>query len=120
MDRSRNNSLATSERCQNPKCKAMGRSPFPEDDGDVDNTWNAYARDINETVVLEDAKFTNESGLLEAGYEYSLLMLFPGLNVVDGDCWMDKNRSEDGYFILDFKRFPCELRLLLTKSMFWA
>jgi hypothetical protein len=35
-----------------------------------DNTWNAYACDINETVVLENAKFMNDSGLLKAGYEY--------------------------------------------------
>lgn len=44
----------------------------------TDNTWNAYACDINETVVLENAKFINESGLLQAGYEYF---------VIDGMSW---------------------------------
>jgi len=39
----------------------------------ADNTWNAYACDINETVVLENAKFIKESGLLEAGYEYFVI-----------------------------------------------
>jgi hypothetical protein len=39
----------------------------------VDNTWNAYACHINETVVLENAKFINESGLLKAGYEYFVI-----------------------------------------------
>lgn len=40
---------------------------------DLDNTWNAYACDINETVVLENAIFLNKSGLLDAGYNYFVL-----------------------------------------------
>ena len=39
----------------------------------LDNTWNAYHCDINETVVLENAKFMNDSGLLKAGYDYFCL-----------------------------------------------
>lgn len=39
----------------------------------ADNTWNAYYCEINETVVLDNAKFMNESGLLEAGYEYFVI-----------------------------------------------
>ena len=50
----------------------------------VDNTWNAYACDINETVVLENAKFINESGLLQAGYEYFVIDGILCLNDVDG------------------------------------
>jgi alpha-galactosidase len=38
-----------------------------------DNTWNAYACDINETVVLENAQFINSSGLLGAGYNYFVI-----------------------------------------------
>lgn len=49
----------------------------------VDNTWNAYACDINETVVLENAKFINESGLLQAGYEYFVIDGISWLSVVD-------------------------------------
>jgi hypothetical protein len=49
----------------------------------VDNTWNAYACDINETVVLENAKFINESGLLQAGYEYFVIDGMSWLNVVN-------------------------------------
>jgi len=40
---------------------------------DLDNTWNAYRCNINETVVLENAIFLNKSGLLEAGYNYFVL-----------------------------------------------
>ena len=39
----------------------------------ADNTWNAYYCDINETVVLDNAKFMNQSGLLKAGYEYFVI-----------------------------------------------
>src|SRR5271169_4079500 len=39
----------------------------------ADNTWNAYYCEINETVVLDNAKFMNESGLLKAGYEYFVI-----------------------------------------------
>jgi hypothetical protein len=40
---------------------------------EADNTWNAYACDINETVVLENAQFMNSSGLLSAGYNYFVI-----------------------------------------------
>ena len=39
----------------------------------VDNTWNAYECNINETVVLENVIFLNNSGLLDAGYNYFVL-----------------------------------------------
>jgi len=39
----------------------------------VDNTWNAYACNINETVVVENARLMNESGLLKAGYDYFVI-----------------------------------------------
>jgi hypothetical protein len=38
-----------------------------------DNTWNAYACNINESVVAENARYMNESGLLKAGYEYFVI-----------------------------------------------
>jgi len=38
-----------------------------------DNTWNAYGCNINETIVLENACFMNNSGLLEAGYKYIVI-----------------------------------------------
>jgi hypothetical protein len=51
--------------------------PFPQfvgyRDDDLDNTWNAYACEINETVILENAMFLNNSGLLDAGYNYFVL-----------------------------------------------
>jgi hypothetical protein len=39
----------------------------------VDNTWNAYGCNINETVLLENARFMKEAGLLEAGYQYIVI-----------------------------------------------
>ena len=62
------------------KMLAVGRlpalgciSPFSVSGLMVDNTWNAYECKINETVVLENAKFMNESGLLQAGYNYFVI-----------------------------------------------
>ena len=39
----------------------------------TDNTWNAYGCNINETVVLENAHFMKNSGLLDAGYNYVVI-----------------------------------------------
>src|SRR5438046_4342403 len=39
----------------------------------ADNTWNAYGCNINETVVLENAQFIKDSGLLVAGYKYIVI-----------------------------------------------
>ena len=79
------------------KMLEVGRLPalgcaFPWEFADLtDNTWNAYACDINETVVLENAKFINESGLLQAGYEYVCIdgncfscFVFPDFRLLDG------------------------------------
>ena len=38
-----------------------------------DNTWNAYGCNINETVLLDNAKIMKEAGLLEAGYKYIVI-----------------------------------------------
>jgi hypothetical protein len=38
-----------------------------------DNTWNAFGCNINETIVLENAQYMKESGLLEAGYKYVVI-----------------------------------------------
>jgi alpha-galactosidase len=38
-----------------------------------DNTWNAYACDINESVVLENALFLQESGLAKVGYDFFVI-----------------------------------------------
>jgi hypothetical protein len=48
-------------------------APLSESGLMIDNTWNAYGCSINETVVLENAKFMNESGLLQAGYDYFVI-----------------------------------------------
>ena len=46
--------------------------PVPADRG-LDNTWNAYDCNINETVVLENAQYIKDSGLLKAGYNYFVI-----------------------------------------------
>jgi hypothetical protein len=40
---------------------------------DLDNTWNAYGCDINETIFLSNAEFMKSSGLLDAGYKYIVI-----------------------------------------------
>ena len=39
----------------------------------VDNTWNAYGCNINETILLENAHFMKEAGLLDVGYKYIVI-----------------------------------------------
>jgi hypothetical protein len=45
----------------------------PPPNADLDNTWNAYGCDINETIFLSNAQFIKDSGLLDAGYEYIVI-----------------------------------------------
>ena len=81
----------------------------------TDNTWNAYACDINETVVLENAKFINDSGLLQAGYDYFCIdgicsSCFLSLIL---DCWMANKRSKSGDLLPDTHRFPSGIKSLV-------
>ncbi|EPT02374.1 hypothetical protein FOMPIDRAFT_88957 [Fomitopsis schrenkii] len=50
------------------------------------NTWNAYACNINEGVILETASLMKSLGLQDAGYTHVNL----------DDCWAEKNRTSDG------------------------
>ena len=75
---------------------------------DLDNTWNAYRCNINETVVLENAIFLNKSGLLEAGYNYFVL---------DGISLANFHRPYHGYRIQSMCRiFDVDSRLLDGKQ----
>ena len=50
------------------------------------NTWNTFAKNIQEELILDSAKALVSSGLKDAGYEY----------VVIDDCWALKERGADG------------------------
>lgn len=59
------------------------------------NTWNSFACDINETVVLDAARRIVDLGFKDLGYEY----------VVMDDCW-SAGRNSSGYLVPDKKKFP--------------
>jgi alpha-galactosidase len=61
------------------------------------NSWNTFASDINEKMVLEMADVMISSGMKEAGYEYLVL----------DDAWMAKERdSITGDLVPDPVKFP--------------
>lgn len=66
------------------------------------NTWNAYHCEINETIVLDNAKLIKSLGLLDAGYNY--------INI--DDCYSEKTRSPEGNIIANKERFPSGMRSL--------
>ena len=49
------------------------------------NTWNTFAENISEDVIIETADKMVETGLLKAGYEY----------LVIDDCWSEKERDPE-------------------------
>ena len=56
------------------------------------NTWNTFAENISEDVIIETADKMVETGLLKAGYEY----------LVIDDCWSEKERDpETGKIVPD-------------------
>ncbi|MEE0928137.1 MAG: glycoside hydrolase family 27 protein [Acutalibacteraceae bacterium] len=60
------------------------------------NSWNTFAKDINEELILKTADVFIESGLKDAGYEY----------VVIDDIWALKERDENGRLVPDPEKFP--------------
>ena len=59
------------------------------------NTWNTFARDINEELIREIADFMVNEGYLEAGYD----------TLVIDDNWQEDERV-NGRLVPDKKRFP--------------
>ena len=59
------------------------------------NSWNHFACNINEEIILETMQALSTSPLRKAGYEY--------VNV--DDCWA-VNRTSDGKIVVDSKTFP--------------
>ena len=60
------------------------------------NSWNTFAKEVDEKVVMESADILVESGLLDCGYNY----------LVIDDCWAMKERDENGKLVPDPKKFP--------------
>ena len=66
------------------------------------NSWNTFAEQINEDVIMETADAMKGQGLLEAGYEY----------IVIDDCWSMKERNRKGELEADPEKFPHGIKAL--------
>jgi len=60
------------------------------------NTWNTFAANINEALIMESADAMINEGLLDAGYEY----------IVIDDIWALKEIDENGRLVPDPAKFP--------------
>ncbi|WBW71122.1 alpha-galactosidase, melibiase [Schizosaccharomyces osmophilus] len=70
------------------------------------NSWNRYTCDINETVILNNAKAMKETGLLELGYNH----------IIMDDCWSKRQRDpETGKIVPDPEKFPNGLEDMIEK-----
>ncbi|KAF7155662.1 hypothetical protein CNMCM5623_008204 [Aspergillus felis] len=68
------------------------------------NTWNSFACELNETVILNAAERIVSLGFRDLGYEY----------VVMDDCW-SAGRNSSGYLIADSAKFPNGIAHLADK-----
>lgn len=66
------------------------------------NSWNTFAAQINEKVVMETADFIVENGYKDCGYEY----------VIIDDCWSLHERNADGEIVPDPEKFPHGMKYL--------
>ena len=66
------------------------------------NTWNTFAANINEDLIKQTAEIIAASGLKDAGYTY----------VVIDDCWMTRERDENGQLVADPQKFPSGMKAL--------
>ena len=64
------------------------------------NTWNKFACNINETLIIQTIDTLNKSGLIELGYNYINL----------DDCWQI-SRDENGTIVVD-PHFPNGIKYL--------
>lgn len=60
------------------------------------NNWSYYMCDVNEKVVLDNARALVRTGLARKGYD----------TVTIDDCWMAKQRGPDGELVADPQKFP--------------
>ncbi len=66
------------------------------------NTWNTFASNINEVLIMETAETMVKNGMRDAGYTYIVL----------DDCWALKERDADGNLVPDPAKFPSGLKAL--------
>ncbi len=66
------------------------------------NSWNTFASNINEKLIMEMADVIAEGGYKDAGYKY----------VIIDDCWSLRERDENGKLVADPKLFPHGLKYL--------
>ncbi|TJZ44027.1 hypothetical protein FCH28_30890 [Streptomyces piniterrae] len=60
------------------------------------NNWSYYLCEVNEKVVLDNARALVRTGLADKGYD----------TVTVDDCWMAKQRGPDGELVPDPEKFP--------------
>lgn len=65
------------------------------------NSWNKFACDVSETLIMETADALVENGMSDAGYEY----------IVIDDCWQI-GRDSQGFIVADPERFPSGIKAL--------
>ncbi len=66
------------------------------------NSWNTFAQNINEEMIMQTADAMVETGLAALGYEY----------VVIDDCWSLRERGADGRIVADPEKFPHGMKYL--------
>jgi alpha-galactosidase len=66
------------------------------------NTWNTFASNINEALIMETANAMVKNGMRDAGYVY----------VVIDDTWSTKERDASGNLVPDPQKFPSGLKAL--------
>lgn len=65
------------------------------------NSWNKYACNVSETLIMGMADAMVSSGMKDAGYQY----------IVIDDCWQVA-RDENGEIVVDKDRFPHGMKFL--------
>ncbi|MDD4191683.1 MAG: glycoside hydrolase family 27 protein [Mangrovibacterium sp.] len=65
------------------------------------NSWNKFACDVSEDLIMGMADAMVSSGMMDAGYEY----------VVIDDCWQ-VGRDQNGEIVVDKERFPHGIKYL--------
>ncbi len=66
------------------------------------NTWNTFASNINEVLIMETADTMVKNGMRDAGYDY----------IVIDDCWQLMERDAQGNLVADPKKFPSGMKAL--------
>jgi len=65
------------------------------------NSWNKFACDVSEKIIMQMADEIVKSGMKDVGYEY----------IVIDDCWQ-VGREKNGEIIIDKERFPNGMKKL--------